>query len=103
MALPRNRRLGAKFSEIFVKIRDFRQNPRFSPKSEIFAKIRDFRKKIEIFAEINEIFVKIQDFSPKSEKKIARKKIIWGQRPQKLFSSPSTQDGRGRMAEAEFL
>ena len=49
-----------KKSEIFAKIRDFRENPRFSRKSKIFAKIRDFRENPR-FLRKSKIFVKIRD------------------------------------------
>ena len=47
--------------EIFAKIRDFRENPRFSRKCEIFVKIRDFRENPR-FSRKSEIFAKIRDF-----------------------------------------
>ena len=47
-----------------MKIKDFRENPRFSQKSEIFAKIRDFRKNPR-FSRKSEIFAQIPDFRKK--------------------------------------
>ena len=58
-----------KVCEMAYSIRDFRKNPRFSPKSEIFAKIRNFRENPGnpgFSRNANIGFAKISDFSRKS-------------------------------------
>ena len=71
----RNPRFSPK-PEIFAETRDFRRNPRFSPKSEIFAEIRDFRRNSR-FSPKSEIFAKIRDFRQMRSLDERRTAVFW--------------------------